>query len=88
MPQSAGEGFTVTVHGMRHADVSLLLRVALDPDANAAYVYLTEVAVGAAVMQRVVGVAGRGRWSWTSTVKDCCWVSSWSERAISHQLTC
>jgi uncharacterized protein YuzE len=41
-------------------DVSLPLRVTLDPDADAGYVYLSEIPDGAAVTQRVVGVAGRG----------------------------
>ncbi len=49
-----------TVRCMHHSDVFLPLRVTLDEDGYAAYVYLTDAAAGAAVTQRVVGVAGRG----------------------------
>ncbi len=45
---------------MRHSDVSLSLRVTLDPDADAAHLHLTDVPAGTAVAQHVVGVAGRG----------------------------
>ncbi len=45
---------------MHDSDVSLPLRVTLDPNADAAYAYLTDVPAGAAVTHRVVGVAARG----------------------------
>ncbi len=61
--RTSGEGSSErssSVQSMRHSDVSLPLRVTLDPNADAAYAYLTDVPAGAAVTHRVVGVAARG----------------------------